>query len=111
MFRGPMLAASATDFCRRDALMFNLRFVVFAWGLAFLAALAPGSAAADDDESATLEKLNQAIARNPRQADAYLYRGLIWQGRGELERAIADFSETIRFAPKSADGYVHRAIA
>jgi tetratricopeptide (TPR) repeat protein len=65
---------------------------------------------ADDDARQILAKLNVVIQKNPDQADAYLYRGLIWQQMGELEQAVADFELAIRLDPKSADAYAHRGI-
>jgi len=63
-----------------------------------------------DEAIATCGK---AIRQNPQDAEAYLYRGRAYQFRnamGDPPRAIADFSEAIRFAPDSSDAYYSRAI-
>ena len=39
---------------------------------------------------------------------AYFNRGLVWQSKGELDHAIADFSEAIRLDPKDAPAYNNR---
>ena len=54
-----------------------------------------------------------AIAADPKNADAYLFRGRAFQIRnvlGDPQRAIADFSEAIRLAPNSSDAYYGRAL-
>ncbi|MBS0263979.1 MAG: tetratricopeptide repeat protein [Planctomycetes bacterium] len=64
----------------------------------------------DQSQRQTLERLNATIQQNPRQVDAYLYRGLIYQDRGEFERARTEFEIAIELDPHNADAYSLRAI-
>jgi hypothetical protein len=61
-----------------------------------------------------IEVTTQAIAADPSDAQAYLYRGRAYHCRnspGDVGRAIADFSESIRLAPKEPEAYYSRALA
>src|SRR5262249_59143219 len=54
------------------------------------------------------------IRLEPRDAKAYLIRGRAYHCRnkpGDLEKAIADFSESIRIDPKQAEAFYSRSIA
>ena len=90
--------------------MFPPRLAIVLCTLVLLTGTARWCPAADDDQRATLAKLNAAIDQYPKRADAYLYRGLIWQQMGERTRAMQDFDTAIILNPKVADGYAHRAI-
>ncbi len=60
-----------------------------------------------------IETCDEAIRENPRDAEAYLYRGRAYQYRdnaGDRERAIAEFSEAIRIAPTDPEAYYSRSI-
>ena len=48
---------------------------------------------------------------DPKNALAFYNRGLALRRKGEDERAIADFSQAIRFDPKNALAYYNRGIA
>lgn len=55
----------------------------------------------------------EAIRLDPRDAEAFLYRGRAFQFRnamGDPKQAIADFSEAIRITPDSSDAYYSRAL-
>lgn len=57
---------------------------------------------------------NEAIQLNPKDAEAYHYRGRAYHYRnqeGDLERAIADFTQSIGIAPKEPETYYSRSIA
>ncbi len=60
-----------------------------------------------------IEALGEAIAKNPLDAEAYLYRGRAYHCRGpeHLGQAIADFNEAIRIRPKSFEAYYSRSEA
>ena len=49
------------------------------------------------------------LKRNPNFGIAYYNRGLIFEQRGQWDKAIADFSEAIRCMPGSAPAFVERA--
>lgn len=51
---------------------------------------------------------NDAIRLDPKDSDAYYFRGLIWTMKGEYDKSIANFDETIRLNPKDADAYFYR---
>ena len=61
-----------------------------------------------------IELTTQAIASDPQDAQVYFYRGRAYHcrnGQGDVERAVADFSESIRLAPKEPEAYYSRALA
>ena len=45
------------------------------------------------------------------RASAYNNRGSAWFGKGDFDRAIADYNESIRLAPKWALPYNNRGVA
>lgn len=47
----------------------------------------------------------------PNLAVAYNNRGVAWIGKGDLDRAIADFDFAIRLNPNAADSYTNRGLA
>jgi hypothetical protein len=61
-----------------------------------------------------IDAFSEAIRLNPRDAQAYLFRGRAYQCRnqsGDLDAAIGDFSSSIRFNPDDSEAYYSRAIA
>jgi Tfp pilus assembly protein PilF len=44
-------------------------------------------------------------------ARAYLKRGITYRGKGDNDRAIADFTQAIQLDPKSTQAYVNRGFA
>jgi Flp pilus assembly protein TadD len=54
---------------------------------------------------------NQAIALDPRGAEAYRKRGLAWYVTGALAEAISDFSHAITLNPREAESYALRGLA
>ena len=54
---------------------------------------------------------DQAIALDPRFADAYNNRGTVWKDRGDLNRAIADFNQAIKLNPQYYVAYANRGLA
>ncbi len=51
------------------------------------------------------------IRANPRDAAAYVHRGVAWRLKGELDIAVKDYDEAIRLDPKHAPAFIHRGIA
>ena len=49
--------------------------------------------------------------RDPKYAEAYYLRGVAYRNKGDLDRAIADYSEAIRLDPKLAAAYNNRGNA
>lgn len=61
-----------------------------------------------------IEAGTQSLRANPRDAEAYLYRGRAYHCRnadGDLARAVADFTASIDLAPKESEAYYSRALA
>src|SRR6185312_17454709 len=92
----------------------------WAWTLAGVAivAISPNSRA--DDRSDCLEGADTelrikgcsaVIDANPNDAPAYYTRGIAYQSRGEIDRAIADYSSAIELNPYHASAYEARARA
>ncbi len=52
-----------------------------------------------------LADLNEAIRREPRNADTFIERGWTWQRRGDFDKAMADFQEAIQLGGGTADLY------
>lgn len=61
------------------------------------------------NQSAILESLDRAIARNPRFAQSFLMRGRIRAGQGNLDSALADYQAAAESDPAYAQTYFHLA--
>lgn len=59
------------------------------------------------DES--INALNSAVAASPSDADSLTLRGIAHWRKGEMERALADFSRAIRYNPSNVAIYTARA--
>jgi Flp pilus assembly protein TadD len=59
----------------------------------------------------TIASLNETIAQNPKDPDAYLQRGILHAQLEQQLPAIADYTEVIRLDPNYALAYNNRAIA
>jgi tetratricopeptide (TPR) repeat protein len=59
-----------------------------------------------------ISELNKAIEMNPKFAEAYLNRGIVYaQAKGEYDQAISDFSKAIEIDPGDADAHLNRGLA
>jgi hypothetical protein len=60
-----------------------------------------------------ISEFDRAIAANPLDTEAYLYRGQSYMCRGReyVSQALADYNEVIKIDPKNYEAYYHRAIA
>ncbi|MGD9722980.1 MAG: tetratricopeptide repeat protein [Pirellulales bacterium] len=66
------------------------------------------------DYDAAITTLDEAIRLNPRDAQAYVFRGRAYHCRdqaGDLNAAIEDFSAAIQLNPKDPEAYYSRSIA
>jgi tetratricopeptide (TPR) repeat protein len=77
-------------------------------------ALAPSRTAAPrspDTTDATLAGLDRAIRLEPKNADHFLARGLLYLKLRELDRAIRDFDQAVALDPRNGAALKHRARA
>jgi lipoprotein NlpI len=50
----------------------------------------------------------KAIDLDPKNAEAYLLRGVMYEALDKHAEAIADFDQSLKLDPKAADAYEHR---
>jgi tetratricopeptide (TPR) repeat protein len=55
-----------------------------------------------------VEIYTEVIAKNPRSAEAYNWRGIAYEDLGQLDQALEDFNKAIQIAPDYADAYNNR---
>jgi tetratricopeptide (TPR) repeat protein len=95
---------------------------VIAFVVLFVTAPAFGASKKDINDCQQADDLDRAIAGCTRilndrgesqgyRAIAYNNRGFVWQDKGDLDRAIADYNEAIRLDPKQANAYRNRGNA
>jgi tetratricopeptide (TPR) repeat protein len=53
----------------------------------------------------------ELIRHNPRDRNAYFYRGIAYGRKGEFDRAIADFTKAIEIDPELATAFSNRGLA
>ncbi len=70
----------------------------------------PDTICADELEEA-INKYSEAIRKNPKDADAFNERGILWIEKGESDKAIKDVTEAIRLNPLHSDAFNSRGIA
>ena len=62
-----------------------------------------------NENVAALHDLSEAIGLDPAISDAYDVRALIRTKRGDLQKAIADFTSVIELDPNATAALLHRA--
>ncbi len=62
------------------------------------------------DYRSAIRIMTEAIGGSPTNAFLYIQRGSIYQSIGEADRAILDYSDAIRLAPKQTYPLINRAI-
>jgi hypothetical protein len=63
------------------------------------------------DWSRNLEFLDRAIAADPKDATAYLWRGISWLQLGFFKRALADLDHCLELEPNYPNAVRHKALA
>ncbi|HET6326860.1 MAG TPA: tetratricopeptide repeat protein [Planctomycetaceae bacterium] len=61
--------------------------------------------------SEALEAYTEQIRQSPRDAQAYVARGLVWESKGELDIAILDYSEAMRLNSRVENALYNRGNA
>ena len=59
------------------------------------------------DAEMAIEKINESIKLNPRDADAYYRLGIIYSYKNDLPKAIEAFNNTIKYKPTSSKAYLN----
>lgn len=59
---------------------------------------------------AALRWMNKAIKRNPKQAELYYNRGVIYRLTGDFELALSDFNETIQLRPDLGRAFLNKGM-
>jgi len=57
-----------------------------------------------------LKKLDLFIKENPKNGDAFYNRACLHTSKGDLNRALKDYTEAIRINPENADAYYNRGM-
>jgi len=63
------------------------------------------------DWARSLELTNRAVVADPRNATAYLWRGILWIELGFFDRACADFDHALEVDPNYRNALRHKAVA
>jgi tetratricopeptide (TPR) repeat protein len=64
----------------------------------------------DDDVNRQIAELDRAIALNPKSADAYRNRGLLFGRKRDYDRALRDFNKALVLNPNDARSYAFRGL-
>ncbi|MFK7969432.1 MAG: tetratricopeptide repeat protein [Bacteroidia bacterium] len=64
----------------------------------------------NENYPAALRWMNKAIKRNPRQAELYYNRGVIYRLTGKFEQALSDFNMTIELRPDIGRAYLNKGM-
>jgi tetratricopeptide (TPR) repeat protein len=63
------------------------------------------------DFSLALSQFEKAIAADPRNATAFLWRGIAWTKLGFFDRALADLDRAVALEPNYLNAVRHKALA
>ena len=58
-----------------------------------------------------IKAFSEIIRTNPRDADAYNNRGVVWHHKGDDDRAIADYTKALDIDPLFSNAYNNRGVA
>ena len=67
--------------------------------------------AAHADSAARIAACSELIKKNPRDAAALLSRASAFQSKGEMDKALADYSKAVELKPNYAAAYERRGAA
>ena len=97
---------------RKNNVLICLMLMTLVSGILFgeVKAQTPAQDCGNLNGDAAIVACNEAIRLNPKDAGAYLNRGVEWSAKGDNDRAIADFNEAIRLNPQLANAYYNRAL-
>jgi tetratricopeptide (TPR) repeat protein len=62
-------------------------------------------------EDATIKELNDRLAKNPEDANAFYRRGQVYASKGAYSLAVNDFSDSLRLNPKDVEAFNNRCWA
>ena len=58
-----------------------------------------------------IAEYDEAIKLEPRDANAYVDRGIAYGSLGQAQRAIEDFNEAVKLDPQATDAHYNRGVA
>ncbi len=73
-------------------------------------ALAPETTAPLQSIPSPLEVLNDALAKDPRDAESYIRRARIYMRSNQGPRALADLDQALALQPQRAEGWIERGL-
>ena len=62
----------------------------------------------DHNDDAALKATDSALKANPDEASAHFWRGRVYAGKGDFEKALPDLDTAIKLQPNNADAFAHR---
>ena len=76
-----------------------------------LATMAFAESKSASENQQTINDYNKAIELNPKDATAYVNRGIAYNALGNYQQAINDYNKAIELNPKDAEAYYNRGNA